>query len=297
MGAYFAFNRWTDDRTDELQKRIEYELRAVSSAVNKSLSKIKIEQIIDEKKQRFLNPGISFHYADHTQIKIFFDITFKEATIESLISERTGEMSGQVKGSVAKVIEGTVTGKDTNKLVSNIKLPDMSSNEMFYRYQEETINKGQVVLGIEEVEVEEAELNEFEGMIEKLNAQFDFTIENAVLEEQRKKLRAKAAEKTLHKLENINSWVLIEGKFKIQRAGGSFRCTYRHPVNDYLIDAVEPIIISVLIPRDSLEEHSKGNFEQLAGGQPIPLRIYGNVLQQVDRNSNPDLKLTPLAIY
>jgi hypothetical protein len=282
----------------ESERNFQEQVRkTLQSTLDKSLDKSKTEQLIDEKKRHFLNPGISFHYADHTQINIFFDITFKEAIIESLISERTGEISGEIKGSIAKVIEGSIIGKDTNKLVSNIKLPDMSSNEMFYRYQKETIDKSQVVLGIEEVEVEEAELNEFEENIEKLKKQFNFTVDIVILEEQRKKLKAKAAEKTLVKLENINTWVLIEGKFKIERAGGSFRCIYRHPVNDYLIDQAEPITISVLISRDFLEEHSKGNFEQLAGGQPIPLRIYGRVLQPVDRHSNPDLKLTALAIY
>ncbi len=100
IGAYlFIFNQ---GKYVEAEKRILSNLDARVARYEERTEKSKnaIEQIIESKKKNFLNPGISFHYADHKQIKIFYDITFKEATIESVISERTGEISGQVKGSI-----------------------------------------------------------------------------------------------------------------------------------------------------------------------------------------------------
>lgn len=293
----FSSFRKTLDKSEIDIKTLVRTQEALSKVLDKR-SKNAIEEIIESKKKVFLNPGISFHYADHKQIKVFYDITFKEAIVESVVSERAGETSGQIKGSIASVIDGTVSGKDATKLVSNIKLPDTSSNEMFYRYQKETINTGQVSLGIEEVEVEETELKEFEETIGKLNQKFSFVIDPIVLDDQRKKLREKAVEKTLVKLEQVSNWVLIEGKFKIEKAGNLLKCVYSHPVNAYIAGQVGPVTMSAFVSKDSLEDHSKDIFEQLEGGQPIPLKIYGKVLQQIDRHNNVwDLKLTPLAIY
>lgn len=291
---YYRSTKISESANSDLYKSLKNVLSDLKTNRGESS---KIEKIIDEKKKSFLNPSISFHYADHKQIKVFYDITFKEATIESLVSEVTGEASGQIKGSIGTVIEGTLAGTDTRKLVSNIKLPDMSSNEMFYLYQKEAINKSQVILGIEEMEIEETELNEFDELINNLEKKFNLAIDKTILEEHRKKLREKAAEKSLVKLEQVTGWVLIEGKFKIESAKDTFKCIYTHPVSNYLSDRTNLITISALLAKTSLEEHSKGDFEQLAGGPPILLRVYGKVLQPVDRHINRDLKFIPLAVY
>jgi len=97
--------------------------------------------------------------------------------------------------------------------------------------------------------------------------------------------------------EHATGWVLVEGKFKIEDRVDFYKCTYTHPVNQYLSNQASPVTISVLIPRTSLKEHIKGNYAQSIG-KSIPLKIYGQVWQPVDRKANTwDLQLTPLAIY
>jgi hypothetical protein len=105
----------------------------------------RIEKIVAEKKQKFLNiPNISFQFANHEQIRDFYNAYFKEPMIESAVSEVSGEYSGNIKGGVSQFIEAQMQGINTNKWTSNLKIPILSSNEMFLRYQRETIRREQV---------------------------------------------------------------------------------------------------------------------------------------------------------
>jgi len=155
------------------------------------------------KKQSFLSvPVISFHFANDEEIKDFYNEYFKEPTVENLVSEITGEVSGDIKGSLPQIIESRIGSSSVSKWISTIKLPDESLNSMFLRFQRETIKNNQVTLGIEEVDIELTELNTFDELVKGLESNFGFNIDEAVLNSQRAKLREKAAEKTLSKLEH-----------------------------------------------------------------------------------------------
>lgn len=257
-----------------------------------------LEIVVAEKRQKFLNiPNISFQFANHEQIRDFYNVYFKEPAIESVISEISGEQSGNIKGSVPQFIEAQMQGTNANKWTSNIKVPTLSTNAMFLRYQKETIKREQVSLGIEEVDIELTELQAFEEAIENIKGRFGFEIDEANLSKQRSLLKDRAAEKTLSKLEQITGWVLVEGKFKIEKENDFYKCTYTHPVNNYLSNQAVCVTISVLVPANSLEEHIKGNYAQSIG-KSIPLKVYGQVWLPIDRQTDVwELQLTPLAIY
>jgi hypothetical protein len=287
------------DITGGYEKRKEFSLDILPvRRRNRTLLYNRIERIIEDKRQKFLNiPSISFHYADDDQIKNFYNEYFKEPTIENLVSEITGEVSGEIKSSLPQILESHVGSQDISKWISTIKLPDVSLNGMFLRFQRETIKNNQVALGIEEVDIELTELKAFEDAIKDFKNRFNFEIDETNLDTKRAQLKEKAAEKTLHKLEQATGWVLIEGKFKIENNEEFYRCTYHHPVNTYLSNQFGPVTISVLIPKNSLKEHIKGNYA-LSVNRTIPLKIYGQVWQPLDIESNVmDLQLTPLAIY
>jgi hypothetical protein len=112
------------------------------------------------------------------------------------------------------------------------------------------------------------------------------------------KLREKAAETMLRKLENATGWVLIEGKFKIDKIdGGMYRCIYTHPVNEYFAKGDAPFTISFTIAATEIETRYVGNYAQSVG-RLIPLRVYGKVWQPINRlTQTADLEITPLAIY
>ena len=255
-------------------------------------------EIVEEKKNKFLNvPSISFHYANKDQIASFYNDYFKEPTVASLVSEITGELSGEIKGTLPQFLESKLGSKDLTKWISNVKLPDTSLNGMFLRYQREIIKSGQVTLGIEEVEIELTELEAFDDALSEINKRFAIQFENSILEKHRSHLKEKAAERTLLKLEQATGMVLIEGRFKIEIEGEFYRCIYTHPVNDYLSRQMGPITISILIPFKSIEAHIAGNYQQ-STGKLIPLRVYGQIWQPIDRKTQIwDLQLTPLAIY
>jgi len=280
----------------ELARR-ERELAKREIERDESSSK-KLAAIVEEKKNKFINtPSRSFHFANGEQIRSFYSDYFKEPTIASLINEMTGELSADIKGTIPQLLEAKLGGKDISKWVSTIKLPDISLSGMFLRYQRETIKSNQVVLGIEEVEIELNELQAFDSMVKTLNERFGFNLEDGTLATHRTRLKEKAAERTLVKLEQATGWVLVEGRFKIDKMEDFYRCTYLHPVGEYLSKQATPVTISILLPIESVEPSFAGNYAESVG-KTIPLKVYGQVWQPVDRKSRVwELQLTPLAVY
>lgn len=257
-----------------------------------------IESIIGEKKQRFSNvSGVSFHFVDKAEVEGFYNDTFREPTLESLISEITGEISAETKGGLPKVLESKISGSDISKWVSTLKLPETSLAGMFVKYQKEVIRTGEVTLGLEELDIELKELQEFDAAIKNLDDAFGFAVNQEVVERHRTSLREKAAAKTLGKLESAAGWVLLEGKFLISKNENLYCCTLRHPVNEFLPDASSPLTISIFMPAEGIEQRYSGNYAQSVG-KVIPLRVFGKVWQPVDRNAGVwELQITPLAVY
>ena len=258
----------------------------------------RLEAIVKEKRTKFLNvPSVAFHYADENQIKGMYDDYFKEPTVESLVSEVIGGIDAEVKASLPQILESKIGSKDLRKWISTMKLPEPSVSAMFLQFQRETIKSGQVTLGIEEVEIELSEVAAFGEAVEGLRKRFGLQVDDQVVEGQRTQLKEKAAERTLIKLEQATGWVLVEGRFRIEEQNEFYRCSYVHPVTEYLSENVGPVTISVLTPKDALEPQVAGNYAQSIGRR-VPLRIYGQVWEPIDRKGEMwDLKLTPLAIY
>jgi hypothetical protein len=276
---------------------IEIQRNPQEVLLNKSVSNT--EEILKDKQKRFLNiANVSFHYANKDQITSFYNDYFKEPTIEGLVSEISHEISDDVKGNIPKIIEAKIGGSDFSKWISTIKMPDTSLNGMFLKYQKETIKNNQVQLGIEEVDIELTNLQHFEDAINDFQKEFDFKFDNAMIENQRAYLKEKAAERTIIKLEQASGDVLIEGKFRIEEIEGNFyKCTFTHPVNEYIPEQIRPITISLLMPCNSIESQFAGNYKQSVD-KVIPMRVYGQVWQPIDRKSKTlDLQLTPLAVY
>jgi hypothetical protein len=291
---------WTmrGDRKKEpdLIKPSQIDCEAKDKAINQISDGLNEYEIA--KRQKFLDiPSISFHFADEDQIKSFYNDYFKEPTIENLVSEIAGEIGGEINAGIPQILESRVGGKDLSKWISTIKLPELSLEGMFRRYQRETIEKCQVTLGIEDVNIGSDELQEFENAIEDLDKRFNFKLGDDLLGTQRAILKEKIAESTLIKLEQATDWVLIEGRFKITKENDLYKCIHIHKINEYILGSHEPITISVFLPEKSLKSHIMGNYAQSIG-QMIPLKIYGKVWRPIDRkNEIWDLQITPIAVY
>ena len=280
----------------ELLTRREYYERKYPFA--KEAEEETIETIIRDKEQRFSNvSGVSFHFVDKDEVEGFYNDTFREPTIESLIAEVTGEISAETKGGLPKVLESKIGGRDISKWVSTLKLPDTSLAGMFVKYQTEVIRRREVTLGLEELDVELKELQRFDASIKNLDEVYDFAVDQGAVENHKTVLRAKAAEKTLARLESAAGWVLIEGKFLIGKNENLYSCTLRHPVNEFLAKGATPLTISMFLPGDRIEQRYSGNYEQSVQ-KVIPLRVFGKVWQPVDRDAGVwELQITPLAVY
>ena len=274
----------------------------LTDKIQELVCRIKLKQsieAIDQKKEHFLNiPTISFHYSNDDEIENFYNDYFKEPTIEQIISEKTSEVGGKVKGGVSKVLEAAIEEKDFDKWISTIKLPNISIAEKFRRYQRETIKNNQVTIGLDLVDIDSSDLNDFNKLVSELDNKFDFHVNDSQIEKQQKLLKEKAVEKTLVQLENATGWVLIEGKFRISNMPNNFyKCVYNHPVNEYLAKDEKDITISIILQKDSLKPHIAGNYAQSIG-KSIPLKLYGKVWQPINREGDIwDLQITPLAVY
>lgn len=256
------------------------------------------EKVVDEKKKKFLDiPNIIFHFVNRDFIKDSYNIYFKEVITESVISEITNDTRGEIRGSIPNFIETKIGANDLKKLISNIRFPEISVNEMFLRYQKETIDRGQVILGLEEVDIELTELQAFEDAVKNLRVRFDLQIDESILDKQRLDLKRKAVERTLVNLEQASGLILIEGTFRIEVESNGYKCVYLHPVTKYLAPQTNAITISVFIASDDLEPHFIDNYAQSIG-RTIPLKVYGHVWQPINRQDGVwDLKITPIVVY
>jgi hypothetical protein len=258
-----------------------------------------LAKAVDEKKQEFLNiPSVSFHYSDKDRIKSLYNQYFKEGTVEQVISEMASGRKGELKGKLPQVLEATIGGEKSSKLISTLKLPDMSIEEMFLRYQQETIKNDQVTLGLEMVDIDLTDLNDFDKLLSDFKSKFQMELDQALITKQRTLLKKKAAERTLVRLEKASGSVLIEGKFRITAMNDEFyKCTYEHPVDEYLGEEAKRATMSVTLRKKSLEESIAGNYAQSIG-MSIPFKVYGTVWQPLDRKADVwELQVTPLAVY
>jgi hypothetical protein len=217
--------------------------------------------------------------------------------MESLVTEIAGEVSAEAKVGIAQVLESKLGGKNLSKWISTVKLPDTSLPGMFARYQREAIKRGEVALGLEELDIELNQVRQFDSAVRNLEKTFGLVLEEATVETHRATLKQKAAEKMLTKLEAASGWVLLEGKFNIQLVDAVYRCTYHHPLNEFVPEDTGPITISFAMAADQLEMRYANNYSQSVG-RSIPLRVFGKVWQPISRMDGAwDLEITPLAVY
>jgi hypothetical protein len=257
-----------------------------------------LAQVVEEKKKKLQDiTSISFHFVDKGEVTNFYNDTFKEPTVESLVTEIATQVGAEAKAGLPQLLETKLGGKDLSKWISTVKLPDTSLPGMFVRYQREAIKRGEVLLGLEELDIELNELQQFQTAVSNLQGSFGLTLDQSLVESHTTKLKEKAAETMVGKLENATGWVLIEGKFRIDKTDGMYSCVYNHPVSDYFSKGATPVTISFTIAASSIEERYTGNYAQSVG-RLIPLRVYGKVWQPINRSTCTwDLEITPLAIY
>jgi hypothetical protein len=133
-----------------------------------------ISEKYQKKKQRFLDiPVVTFHYIDEERIKNFYKDYFTEPTVETLVAKTMSEISGDTKANIPKILESKLGAKNLTELVSSMRFPEESISSMFLRYQREILNKNQVTLGLEEVELELSELEEFEKLVDNIKQKYD----------------------------------------------------------------------------------------------------------------------------
>ena len=241
---------------------------------------------------------ISFHYVNEEELKSLYNGLFREPTIESLINEIVSESNAQIGTGVGEVIKGEIGSQAISKWIREIKVPDLPLNEMFVRFQRLSIERGEVTVGLEHAQLDYQEIEEFDEALQALKG-FSFEVDNVNAEEHKKFMMGKAANDAIEALENAKGWVLIEGTFKIEENDDDyFKITFQHPINQFYGDESNyNFLISVLIPKEDITPNVLGYYSSSLG-EEVPLRVYGNVWQTVDRDLEKyEMKIRPLAVY
>lgn len=256
-----------------------------------------IDSKLEERKKVFQNTSIfSFYFIDRATIENAYNDIFYELVVDRVTSEAADVESGDIKANL-RALGAAFGGKKSRTLTKDYKIGPLTLQHMFRRLQTETLGKGQVLLGLEGVDIDLTETHAFEEEISKLQKRFGLMVSSVLVEETKKKLTARAAENALQRLENASGWVLIDGKFEIEDAGEYYKCVYIHPVNRYLKDLASPVTITVTIKK-SQQTNIADTFTQFIGEDTIPLKVYGKITMPIDRRRETwDLRINPLAIY
>jgi hypothetical protein len=131
----------------EIRDRVLREFQRSPETVKPEPRQKTLAERVEEKKKIQDITSISFHFVDEGEVTNFYNDTFKEPTVESLVTEIAGQVGGEVKAGLPKLLEAKIGGNDLSKWISTIKLPDASLPGMFARYQREAIKRGEVALG------------------------------------------------------------------------------------------------------------------------------------------------------
>ncbi len=283
-------------RNEEYDKIFKQLLDVKSSLVSTKLAPI--DNAAQQKRETFLNlPSICFHFAKKDEIMSLYNEYFNEPIIEQITQELGAETSDGIRGSVLKVLELKAGVKRRDKLTRTIKPPNLSVPEMLRRYQRATIENNLVAIGLELVDIDFSEVSKFEQTISELHG-FGLTLDDQMVQDCLFQIRRKAAEKTILKLENANGLVVVEGKFKITNFSAAFyKCTYSHPINEYLTSTERKIVISATLKKESLEPDVAGSYAESVD-RLISMKIFGRIWHPIDRTTNSwELQIAPIAVY
>lgn len=266
--------------------------------VAETIKTAKMDSIAAKRVKLLKIPSIIFHFKDEEEIKRLYDEYFKEATIEKLIREVVSEVEGDLSGGLPSgLLEARLGAKSVNKLVSEIKLPNPSTNEMLLRWQRENIKNKQILVGLELAEFEETGLRNFEKLMESLK-KYDVEVASNELIRARTNLKERSAEKTIVKLENANGWVLLDAPFRIEEGGpDTYRLVYIHPVSKTFSGSSDQFTIAFTLRKDQIEDRYADYYSQSLK-TTVTLTVLGTVWQAVNRNENRrELSLVAFAVY
>lgn len=254
------------------------------------------EAILMAKRDKFLNiPNITFHYANRSVLESFYTDYFMEPHIENLVRELIDEETAGIESGLPKILSSKLEGKNLQKWVQNIKLPELSLNQKFLRYQRMLIEKKQVEYGFDEVSISLEELTKYDQAVAKIQEDFNVNFDDSLKESHRSAIKQRVANRLLDNLQAISGLVLLEGKYLIEGDGDNYKLTYRHQISDLLGDQTVSITLKVI--KQSIENDVKINY-QSSVGQSIPIFVFGKVWSPLDTGADKwEIIVTPLAIY
>lgn len=255
-----------------------------------------LDDLDDRSKYFFENPASTLYYANHLEIDNIYRTYFEEDIVTSITSEIYEESGGEISAFFSKVVGVKQAGKDTTKTTKKYKPKEETTLGKFIRFQQETILRQQIDIGLDLVDIDYQEINELDDALTWLWEVYELAFHESYDEiaEKRNSLFEKASEATMIRLEMAKDLILLDEKFLISEDEKNYICSYTHPIDENFVD--KNIRIVFMIPKN--ENHNiKFDFHKVME-KVIPLRVFGKVLIPLDRQTdNWEMVITPIAVY
>lgn len=292
----FAFIQIWNVRTSAKVDELLGDLKATKSDILRVGFKQEIE--------RFANANaINFMYCDDEAINDFYNSTFKEPLVESMIEKLVEERTGGIKTgkAAALALESELKGTTLKEYISTIKLPETTLSERLSRYIVYSLENGNVGYGFESLSIKLGKVQKFENNLESMKAEFGISFSEEIIEAKKKEIKNELVKELIQELEKVRDNVLVSGDYLVVNENDEeYKLIYNHPISEHLkyLGKVRVYIICI-INKAKIKDLYKSRFVRSARDrEEIPIRIFGKVIKPLNTSTdNWELELIPFAIY
>jgi len=269
-------------------------LEAVIQVLEKKLQE---KDIIDSqspeqiKKEKITKRKLkTFYYLDEAQILYLLPQikkeTFKLTKIETNQSRISNLGANLPVGKVGS------NHNDSTKEIYERKNDDIVS--MYQEIEHHFFTENEIRFGIEEIHKESINysISLFKEKCAELKP-FNYIISEEQQDSHIKEYGNKMAEEVIQYLSKITGFVAMELDVKLHEIKDDiYILTYRHPINDYLLDTNKELFFKLLCPKPSL---TKNGITVLQTGRRFNITMLGKITGWDE--DNKVLEITPISIY
>lgn len=246
----------------------------------------------DKKRYIIQNIGLKiFYYLDESLIKDLYPQAIKELQPSEIITIKTDESNLGVIADL-KVVKPTLLAKNNKQIKSKYKIDNPMVN-MYNQIENYLFNKEDTTFALEDFQYDDKQFEEIALMFKQIREKYQIEL---LSEYPEKYIADKILEFALMAADNIvkvSGYIAMMSEFKVtSKTDVSTELTLDHPLNGYLDNSEERILIKAFCVNSNLKDAGKTFLTQ---DKIVKLVIIGKVVRW-DQNER-SLIVNPIAIY
>jgi hypothetical protein len=248
-------------------------------------SKFIQENLDNDKVDKSFFEHIMFHMIAKEEIEIAYASITKESRVKSVTTKRL-KKDKQHLGLNIEVLKGGIDDSTDLEVTTTVEPYVASLSEKYQTYLKYQKSNKDVILGLENIYIEQGALEHFDGLIESLDKHYGFHLDNACVSEKQDELKSIAAQEKREIITQASKQILIESThFFVEKADRNgtevFSFTFHHPLSEVLMKED----IYLIIETSEISPKFKSDVYHSNLNEPILLNIYGRIL----RNTESDI--------